>query len=189
LFVFTLQTNEWYVHNRLFNANFEGKFKLTPDTIIFFELFQGNAVQIKIQIKQVLLFLVYFFQNFQLKFLFVEFFSEIMLVIWELQKKSTQICKLLQERSKAESTISFEEDIFKSNNGSLLRFAPKKIGRKIWHVLQLNSLLCNNGYHNVSTYRVTFNDWNYFCSVGNTFTISCWYTWLSNSNMTVQKSK
>jgi hypothetical protein len=25
--VFTQQTDEWYVHNRLFNANFEDKFK------------------------------------------------------------------------------------------------------------------------------------------------------------------
>jgi hypothetical protein len=27
VYVFTLQTDEWCVHNRLFNANFEDKFK------------------------------------------------------------------------------------------------------------------------------------------------------------------
>jgi hypothetical protein len=31
--VFTLQTDEWCVHNRLFNANFEVKFKKTPDIL------------------------------------------------------------------------------------------------------------------------------------------------------------
>jgi hypothetical protein len=31
--LFTLQTNEWCVHNRLFNANFENKFEWTPDTL------------------------------------------------------------------------------------------------------------------------------------------------------------
>jgi hypothetical protein len=29
--IFTLQTDEWCVHNRLFNANFEVKFKKTRD--------------------------------------------------------------------------------------------------------------------------------------------------------------
>jgi hypothetical protein len=29
--VFTLQIDEWCVHNRLFNAYFEDKFKRTPD--------------------------------------------------------------------------------------------------------------------------------------------------------------
>jgi hypothetical protein len=29
--IFTLQTDEWCVHNRLINAKFEVKFKKTPD--------------------------------------------------------------------------------------------------------------------------------------------------------------
>jgi hypothetical protein len=31
--VFTLRTDEWCVHNRLFNPNFDDKFKLTPDIL------------------------------------------------------------------------------------------------------------------------------------------------------------
>jgi hypothetical protein len=31
--VFTLQTDEWCVHNRLFNVYFEDKFKSTPDIL------------------------------------------------------------------------------------------------------------------------------------------------------------
>jgi hypothetical protein len=32
--VFTMQIEEWCVHSRLFNANFEDKFKETPDISI-----------------------------------------------------------------------------------------------------------------------------------------------------------
>jgi hypothetical protein len=32
--VFALQTDKWGVHNWLFNANFDGKFKWTPDTFL-----------------------------------------------------------------------------------------------------------------------------------------------------------
>jgi hypothetical protein len=49
--VFTLQTEEWCVHSRLFNANFEDKFKETSD-ISRYIVFQNLKKNCKLPFKK-----------------------------------------------------------------------------------------------------------------------------------------